>query len=305
MGECRDADRVIRVDVRHHRSDRALRSTLLHEMCHAVAGSGTRHNSPFFAQLEHLLSRRAPIGLGFPENPEGRAVASIPARFVCCRRLYKTTFDREQRRLDRLLRRHRSPALTVEDIIDEFYEAANEGMTWRDTVAELGRRYRFLDIDGRPLPIVANLLPKLRRAHHRGHEHARVEQANRKLFALSPERWASAKSLSVDEAARRLGVPRSVLRSFIRIFRNEQETPCEWLGAIPPGATRQADQLGSTEARPRTVTNKANEHQRPLSHNAPDERPTPKLRVYELQDPFSASIEPPISLDSDLGFGEG
>src|ERR1035441_7340506 len=54
MGMCDWKRKVITIDVEQHKSDREVRSTLLHEMAHAAAFiRGSReHDLKFFAQLE-------------------------------------------------------------------------------------------------------------------------------------------------------------------------------------------------------------------------------------------------------------
>ena len=71
LGYCYLSDRLIRVDVKQHGSDRGVRATVLHEMVHAVVGR-PGHGAPFWEQLEYLLSRRAPVTVGFPELGELR-----------------------------------------------------------------------------------------------------------------------------------------------------------------------------------------------------------------------------------------
>ena len=66
LGQCRLDDNVIAVDVRTHRHDREVRATVLHEMIHAVIGRAG-HDAPFWRQMDHLRSRKAPIKVGFPE----------------------------------------------------------------------------------------------------------------------------------------------------------------------------------------------------------------------------------------------
>ena len=230
MGECRYADRLIVINLPCHRSDRELRSTLLHEMCHAVAGPGTRHNSPFFEQLEHLLSQGAPIAVGFPENPEGGSVASIPARFVRCRRLFQPVADRRQRSVARQFRQrgHKLHQVAVGEIADEFHQAASAEWKWREALAVIGRQYGFLDIDWRPLPFAEKFLPELRRAYRRGRASIREERALERLFQLTTHQWASVKGLPLDDAARRLSVSISTLRGYLRTVNDEQRI------SIPP-----------------------------------------------------------------------
>ena len=232
MGQCHLKRPLIEIDLQRHPSDRELRSTILHEMCHAVAGQNSKgHDSLFFVQLEHLLRERAPITVGFPENPEGGSIASVPTRFVRCRRLLKPLYERQQRAFERRMgtRLSKSRKITGEDIAGRFYLAAFENnVKWQDALQVIGREYSFLDIDGRPMPFAEERVPELRKAHRRGRADARVEEAERRLFRLTQEEWASINGLSYDEAARRLEVPATVLRTYVRTLNQRKEVD------IPP-----------------------------------------------------------------------
>ena len=99
-GECDYAARVLWIDVAIHRSDREVRATVLHEMAHAVVGRGG-HRARFWAQLEYLLSRRAPVTIAFPELGEQSGhLGVIPRRFRRCRRLFRPVYERWQRELE-------------------------------------------------------------------------------------------------------------------------------------------------------------------------------------------------------------
>jgi hypothetical protein len=104
-GRCEYSTRTLVVDPSHHPSDRELRATVLHEMIHAVVGRGG-HHAPFWTELERLLALKARVTVGFPELAErGSAPHIIPRRFRRCRALFRPVFARQQRELDRLLRR--------------------------------------------------------------------------------------------------------------------------------------------------------------------------------------------------------
>ena len=215
IGLCSFTDRLISIDLRRNRSDRELRATVLHEMCHAVAGPGTSHDTPFFAQMEYLLGQGAPMTVGFPENPDGGSVAAVPKRFVRCRQLLRPHYERRERRLKRLIRGH-ADQITAEEIEGRFYQAAFEGdMKWREALLVVGTEFGLLDIDRHPKPSAAKMLPEFRRAHRRGRRDACAEQAVRRLFETSKKQWASVAGLPIDEAARRLSVPVAILRSWL------------------------------------------------------------------------------------------
>ena len=61
-GRCYWSKRKITIDAEHHASDRELRGTVLHEMAHAAcAGRSQGHDVHFFAHVERLLQRGAPV----------------------------------------------------------------------------------------------------------------------------------------------------------------------------------------------------------------------------------------------------
>ena len=65
-GQCDSEARVLLIDVARHPSDREVGATVLHEMIHAAVGRVTRiHGAAFWAELERLLARRAPVTVGF------------------------------------------------------------------------------------------------------------------------------------------------------------------------------------------------------------------------------------------------
>jgi hypothetical protein len=106
MGLCEFETRMLTVDLSAHTSDREVRATVLHEMIHAVIGKGKGgHHAPFWTQLEYLLSRRAPVTIGFPELGErGKFLQVIQPRFRRCRRLFRPVHLRHQRQLQRIER---------------------------------------------------------------------------------------------------------------------------------------------------------------------------------------------------------
>jgi hypothetical protein len=128
-GRCDFEARVLHVDVSHHLSARELRATVLHEMIHAVVGRGG-HHALFWTQLEYLLSRRAPITVGFPELGErGSHLSIIPPRFRRCRGLFRPIYERQQRALKRM--GLQAVPLTPIVIETECEDAAVAGVVWR------------------------------------------------------------------------------------------------------------------------------------------------------------------------------
>lgn len=89
VGLCDWREGRITVDVAAHDDDRDIRATLLHEMAHAADRSQSRysHGDGFFAQIEHLLQKGAPITVKMPEMP-GHVfpLAAVPEKYPLCRR---------------------------------------------------------------------------------------------------------------------------------------------------------------------------------------------------------------------------
>jgi hypothetical protein len=84
LGECDLQRKLIRIDTDKHKSDPELRGTLLHEMSHAAARCG--HSIPFFAELERLIRRGAPVAVDSAEAGSARILRDIvPKRFPLLR----------------------------------------------------------------------------------------------------------------------------------------------------------------------------------------------------------------------------
>jgi hypothetical protein len=95
LGYLNRTGRLIVVDLlrRPHKSDRQIRTTLVHELCHTITGAG--HGSAFFGEVERLLVQRAPIHERFSNYPN---VPLILARLPECRRRYERQERRRQMR---------------------------------------------------------------------------------------------------------------------------------------------------------------------------------------------------------------
>jgi SprT-like family len=91
-GCCNPKGKIILIDIRAHRSARAIYETLLHEMVH-VAVNGTRHGNKFLGVMECLLRKGAPVG-GTSEPGLRRILLS---RFPLCRALAEKEGRRETR----------------------------------------------------------------------------------------------------------------------------------------------------------------------------------------------------------------
>ena len=157
---------MLHIDVSHHASERELRSTVLHEMIHAVVGRGG-HHAPFWTHLEHSLSQGAPIAVGCPELGErGSHLGIIPRRFRRCRRLFRPIYERQQREINRM--RLQPFALTPKVIETECEDAAIAGTVWRALWQAQAGIYGFVDLDGRLRPWAKRFRAAARRGYARG-----------------------------------------------------------------------------------------------------------------------------------------
>ena len=164
-GQIEPEERVLRIDISKHPSDRRVRATVLHEMIHAAVGVG--HGVRFWAELERLLKLRAPIRVGFPEMGEqSRHLCVIPKRFRRCRALFRPVYLRQQREIQRLP----SYTMTPEAMASECEDAALNGLTWRDVWRQQARLYGFVDMDGKLLPFAERYRVACRRGYRRGRQ---------------------------------------------------------------------------------------------------------------------------------------
>lgn len=170
MGRCDSKRKVITVDVEQHQSDHELRGTILHEMAHGAAFiRGSRgHDLKFFAQLETLLQRRAPVGIDTPEAGKVRILADlVPPRFPLLKRRMDRVEARRRKALEREIAKHNltEEVITDDDILREFEESAGE-LTWKEAVIVVGLRNGMVDETGRPLTSWSRrILDKAKRKH--------------------------------------------------------------------------------------------------------------------------------------------
>jgi SprT-like family protein len=155
MGRCEWTRKVITIAVEQHKSDREVRSTLLHEMAHAAASlRGSRgHDLKFFAQLEKLLHLRAPIAIDTPEAGGVRIFANVvPSRFPLLKRKIDRAEIRRSRPIERFIAEHKlSPRVITEGyVLNQFEDAALE-LTWKKAVLVVGLEHGMVDETGRPL----------------------------------------------------------------------------------------------------------------------------------------------------------
>jgi hypothetical protein len=188
---------TISVDVKKHRSDRDIRSTVLHEMCHAAAAEGKRyHGYKFWAQIEHLLREKAPITVDSPETGGLKILAGvIPKRFPLSRAMMQKAEKRRAAKVERSFRAH--PEMPVEiigrgEILNYFHDVAtNDGLTWREALRAAGSDYGIIDVEGKATrQWAASVIAKARKAYRRW----------RRDFLESKMASALAKSVTGDQA---------------------------------------------------------------------------------------------------------
>ena len=149
MGQCRK--RIIEIDPNRHTSDRELRATLLHEMAHAASGCG--HTVPFFAQLEWLIRRGAPVTVSDAEVGQAYILADIvPREFPLLRAKIRRIENRRTRRLEKRVHEKGLETYNLTDymIVMEFRDAAME-LTWKQALVCVGLRDGITDEAGRPV----------------------------------------------------------------------------------------------------------------------------------------------------------
>jgi len=185
MGWCELKNRLITIDVERHQTDREVRSTLLHEMAHAASPKSRGHDVKFFAQLEKLLSRGAPIGVGKPEAGSVRIMADIvPARFPLLKRRIERAETRRQKAVEDYGLAKNVPAIEITDaaIVREFEDAASF-FAWKEAVTNVGRRNGLVDETGRAVSRwAAGLLKQGKVVHTRGRREYLLDCRLRTVF---------------------------------------------------------------------------------------------------------------------------
>ena len=176
LGECVYAEKLLIVDVSNHATLYDLRTTLLHEMAHAAAGSCSRgrHDSLFFAQLEFLLERGARLKMGLPETGNLPNLDSVPDRFPLARKALTRAYLQAQRQLVQA----DIPEFTVDNeyLCSQFEDAGRSGATWLEALRAIGRAYGLVDIDDKIQPSMKPFLSLYREAYRTG-------QSDRRQFA--------------------------------------------------------------------------------------------------------------------------
>jgi hypothetical protein len=120
-------------------------------MAHAASRSG--HTVPFFAQLERLLKRRAPVKVDAAEAGQAEILADIvPKRFPLLRAKMQRAENRRARDVLKYMREEKLKGHTVTDdmIVTRFQDAALE-LTWKQALIAIGLQYGLTDESGRPV----------------------------------------------------------------------------------------------------------------------------------------------------------
>ncbi|OFW06335.1 MAG: hypothetical protein A3G20_03480 [Acidobacteria bacterium RIFCSPLOWO2_12_FULL_59_11] len=125
------------------------------------------HGPAFFAQLEMLLKRGAPISVGAGEAPLHRILkGAVPHRFPLCRKAIERLETRRRKALGK------KPGTSIQEltpdmIIGEFEDAAME-TTWKIALLVLGGEHGLIDIsENATSPWAASVLKKAHAAFRR------------------------------------------------------------------------------------------------------------------------------------------
>lgn len=210
LGQCDSSKREISINIELHPSDREIRSTLLHEMCHAASPkdstvSSSSHGYGFWYQVERLLRKRAPMSVGFPEAGGMRFLAgdAVPKRFPLARR----AADRASRKYNREIERRHAALpgglkateiiITDEYIIDEFSNEQVLDLPWKKASMVIGLEYGLLDVGGRPRNKWARrIIAEGKKVHTR----ARREYLRDVRFQAAFEEKPSTMESTIDDA---------------------------------------------------------------------------------------------------------
>jgi hypothetical protein len=190
----------ITVDVMRHPSDREIRSTLLHEMCHHASGDTSGlggHGPKFFSQLERLLRQGAPVSIGSPETG-GVVILSgvVPKRFpLCCALMEKAERQREKEVYAVAAKEHASfsgETIGLETIAGQVERLVSEnGVMPNMAIKCVSAEYGLTNIEGKPTSRWAGkVLKAARKAAKRARheylaERRREEQFNRRFGTVT------------------------------------------------------------------------------------------------------------------------
>jgi hypothetical protein len=192
IGQCSKKSRLIEIDVEQHRSDAQIRSTLLHEMCHAAA-SKYGHGSSFCTQLEMLLRLKAPITIGFPEILKPFTF-TIPKEFRCVRRAFRTIEEKQQREIQKIT--GKLPPINFKAFaLFNIQDYALQGFTWKQIINSIGNEYHLLDIDNKPLPIFRKFFEKARKTYVKARREYLLEEGLIEAFMKNQKDSSESKIL--------------------------------------------------------------------------------------------------------------
>ena len=154
-GLCEKTHKQVIVDTDKYESDAQIRSTLLHEMAHAASPTNSGHGYEFWAQLEQLMRKRAPVTVGFPEAPDCTMLDDVvPKEFPLCRKAMNKLQERKNRNVakETKAKNLQTEYISDEKILHEFTSAVYEqdNLSESDIVAEIGKENGLLNIEGKP-----------------------------------------------------------------------------------------------------------------------------------------------------------
>jgi hypothetical protein len=194
IGEWVLRQREIRIDVDAHTSDRGIRHTLLHEMCHQAASPGGGHGSKFWTQIERLLRQKAPITIGFPEASHLGPLREdvVPKRFPLARRKMERAARKAERGRAKFFRDYEATHgkrdvihMDNQDLIAEFGDEQNAALhPWSTVLLNIGAENGLIDIDGKPKnKWAARIIEEGRKAHRRvRREHLECERFQKQML---------------------------------------------------------------------------------------------------------------------------
>ena len=186
-GNCNWRKKIIRIDTDQLESDRNVRSTLLHEMCHGAARErrvGLGHGVRFFAQMERLIGRGAPVTVGGSEAGHARILANvIPKRFPLLRAKVERIESRRQRELIKVAHEKGIKAYTITDdmIVRDFEDAQACSLPWRTALICIGLEHGLTDDTGRPVNAWARRVVRRGKVAHRRARRAQLQYERQSL----------------------------------------------------------------------------------------------------------------------------
>lgn len=203
-------------------SDCEIRSTVLHEMCHHASrdnrGLGG-HGPRFFAELEGLLRRGAPVSIGFPETGGLNFLAGIvPARFPLCRALMDKAERSRARHIVRIWKACPAPVQTINlgHIVGEVEDAVGiEGLMPKAVVTVVSMEYGLIKIDGTPVSRwAARVLKEAWKAARRTRrEFLVMRRAEERMKSLKPITELDVVSSRFEAADRKNGASQAQLQN--------------------------------------------------------------------------------------------